>query len=53
MKIVVGHSCPVCYSTYLSTHRYKNIVTVECDICGWKGEFQELNEDCIDVEVRA
>ena len=53
MKIVVGHSCPVCYSTHLSTHRYKDIVIVECDKCGWKGDFKELNEDCIDVEVRA
>lgn len=51
MKIVVGHSCPICYSTHLSTHRYNNIVTVECDKCEWKGEFEELNEDCIDVEV--
>ena len=38
-KIVVGHSCPICYSTHLSTHRYNNIVTVECDKCEWKGEF--------------
>ena len=51
MKIVVGHSCPMCYSTHLSTHRYTNIVIVECDKCKWQGEFEELNEDCIDVEV--
>ena len=51
MKIVVGHSCPICYSTHLSTHRYEDIIIVECDKCKWQGEFEELNEDCIDVEV--
>ena len=53
MKIVIGHSCPVCYSTHIYSHKDNDEVVIICDTCGWKGNFEELNEDYIDVDVRA
>ena len=48
-EVCVGHLCPKCESSYLSTVDRRKMI-ISCDKCGWKGPFSSLKKQMVQID---